>query len=893
MKTFTFTDTYGSFSLQQPQQLQGLYFPIASEKGIKSVVTPNLAGDSKINQNTFLLEPESIENLHNNRSGRNFWCVKEGMAPWSAVGHSPEAEMEIYGEQEETKITAGYMWHTLERTSKRMELSSKVTSFVPYDENVELMVVTITNNASETAEVTTFGAIPLYGRSADNIRDHRHVTSLLHRIRVTEDGVIVKPTLSFDERGHQKNHISYFVCGIDHTGAKPVCFYPSVEEYLGEAGTYTNPEAVARNTDGVSAGYTVDGYEAVGAMKFQSVSIAPNGSVTYTMILGATTEESEIVEVLEKYRSFSAVKQSKEDTFNYWKEKVNVAFHTGNEEFDGYMRWVCFQPFLRRVYGCSFLPHHDYGKGGRGWRDLWQDCLALLIMDPKDVGTMIQWNFAGVRMDGSNATIIGNGQGEFVADRNGITRVWMDHGMWPFLTTQLYIDQTGDQEILLKKVVYFKDRQVERGRAIDTLWEENMGNIQLTKDGDKYEGTVLEHLILQHICAILEIGEHGKILLRGADWNDAIDMATHRGESVAFTCAYAGNLLQLAKYIRSLSDKTGEKEGELLSELVELLSGIQGASKEQRQDKFTEFQKKVRHTVEGTKVKVSYEWLAGILETEGAGIMNKIRKEEWITDESGNGWFNSYYDDNGRAVEGVFGDNVRMMLTGQVFAIMSGTANEDQVVSITKSADQYLYEKEIGGYRLNTNFHEEKYDMGRMFGFAYGEKENGAVFSHMTVMYANALYQRGFVRAGYKALQTLADAALHYEKSRIFPGVPEYFNSKGRGLYHYLTGAASWYELTMVTQVFGVRGEMGALCLEPKLVPEQFDQDGKATISLMFQGKQLQVTYCNTQKKEEYSIASVVCNGKSIGQIAGKKCVIPQADFMSQDQVVELQVELG
>ena len=109
MKTFTFTDTYGSFSLQQPQQLQGLYFPIASEKGIKSVVTPNLAGDSKIDQNTFLLEPESIENLHNNRSGRNFWCVKKGMAPWSAVGHSPEAEMEIYGEQEETKITAGYM----------------------------------------------------------------------------------------------------------------------------------------------------------------------------------------------------------------------------------------------------------------------------------------------------------------------------------------------------------------------------------------------------------------------------------------------------------------------------------------------------------------------------------------------------------------------------------------------------------------------------------------------------------------------------------------------------------------------------------------------------------------------------------------------------------------
>ena len=45
---------------------------------------------------------------------------------------------------------------------------------------------------------------------------------------------------------------------------------------------------------------------------------------------------------------------------------------------------------LRRIYGCSFLPHHDYGKGGRGWRDLWQDCLALLIMEPEQVRQMEQ-----------------------------------------------------------------------------------------------------------------------------------------------------------------------------------------------------------------------------------------------------------------------------------------------------------------------------------------------------------------------------------------------------------------------------------------------------------------------------------------------------------------------
>ena len=70
------------------------------------------------------------------------------------------------------------------------------------------------------------------------------------------------------------------------------------------------------------------------------------------------------------------------------------------------MKWVSFQPFLRRLFGCSFLPHHDYGRGGRGWRDLWQDCLSLLLMNPQNVGAMIEKNYGGVRIDGTNATII-------------------------------------------------------------------------------------------------------------------------------------------------------------------------------------------------------------------------------------------------------------------------------------------------------------------------------------------------------------------------------------------------------------------------------------------------------------------------------------------------------
>lgn len=219
-----------------------------------------------------------------------------------------------------------------------------------------------------------------------------------------------------------------------------------------------------------------------------------------------------------------------------------------------------------------------------------------------------------------------------------------------------------------------------------------------------------------------------------------------------------------------------------------------------------------------------------------------------------------------------------MLLTGLVFAVISGVAKHSQITKITAAADHYLYKQEIGGYRLNTDFHELKFDMGRMFGFAYGEKENGAVFSHMTVMYANALYRRGFVREGYKALKALADTALDFETSRIYPGIPEYFRSDGRGMYQYLTGAASWYMLTMITDVFGVRGEAGGLLLYPKLLACQFGEDGEASISVPFAGKSFTVVYSNKDKKDfgSYIIGSALCDGTKLEVSKDAYIILPR-----------------
>ena len=889
MKHTQFTDNNGSFSVEHPENTSYLYFPLASEKGLKSCVTPILGGDSKLDQETFLLEPVSSENLHSNRATRNFWLKSDDGRITSITGASDEQESRKFTpDQEKCILHAGFMWHCLERTSSAPALKLRIVSFVPWNNNVEIMHIAIQNQSEKVQNLTPYAAIPIYGRSADNLRDHRNVTSMLHRIETEANGITVCPTMSFDERGHRKNHTVYYVYGFSSLGQKPERFYPTVEEFIGEGGSYTHPRAVYESFNGVPCGTSVAGKEAIGAFAFPEISLDPGQGIQYAILLGADTDRDEIRKIYEEYSSVEKIQAALDETIRYWAEKVNVTFHTGNPDQDMFMKWVCFQPYLRRIYGCSFLPHHDYGRGGRGWRDLWQDCLSLLLMDPQNVGKMIENNYGGVRIDGTNATIIGNGEGNFIADRNNITRVWMDHALWPLITTQLYIDQTGDIDILNRKVPYFKDAQTERGRLRDQLWSSEQGNKQMTQADVIYKGSILEHLLIQQLSAFYEIGEHNIYRLRDADWNDALDMAPDRGESVAFTCAYAGNLRNLARMIRLLEAYSGQSETELLYE-IQILLGHDRAlydSISRKSEILQKYVKSCRHTISGQRFLISYASLASDLELKAEWLTEHIRNQEWICGQENEGWFNSYYDNHGQAVERYSkkpGD-VRMMLTGQVFAIMGQVASPQQIRQIVTSADRYLYRKDIGGYRLNTDFQELKFDMGRMFGFAYGEKENGAVFSHMTVMFAYALYQRGFAREGWKALRTLADTALDFDTSHIYPGIPEYFRSDGRGMYHYLTGAASWFMLTMITQVFGVRGEAGNLLMEPKLTAEQFDETGTASVQLTFAGKEFTVTYINSEHKEygNYITGSATCNQEYL------KIDSPNYTMLSRETIIAL-----
>ena len=129
------------------------------------------------------------------------------------------------------------------------------------------------------------------------------------------------------------------------------------------------------------------------------------------------------------------------------------------------------------------------------------------------------------------------------------------------------------------------------------------------------------------------------------------------------------------------------------------------------------------------------------------------------------------------------------------------------------------------------------------------------------------------------------------EDGRMYPGIPEYFKGMGRGMYPYLTGAASWAVLLVLTKMFGVSSANGKIKLEPALLASQFDSEGRASVTAYRKGKPFTLTYVNPGKLEvgSYKIVSMISGGKTLAPEEGG--IIPEEAF--EGDCPEIICELG
>ena len=845
MKTLKFLDTLGTFQLKRVNDYRGLYFPLMNKSPLKSSITPRLSGDLKTDHHHFILSPSHETTLHELNDARYVWISTDNQH-YNLSGTAPLQRLQ----EEEVDLEAGLLYHTLTRKSTFFE--AKITSFMPFSSDaVEYHTVTLKNTDTHARTFRVRLAIPLYGRSADNLRDHRHVTALLHRAKIQNHAVVLTPTLSFDERGHLVNQTSYGVKAWSNM-LKPEGFELSLDRFSGN-NDLSYPEMLTSSLR-MQEGDTFEGGEVIAVQGFLPIALQPHESVAFSFVIATEANEAALTDLLSRYETLNPEELLEETKQQWQKETNNLTVSMVNHDFSSWYRFVALQPILRRHFGCSFLPHHDYGKGGRGWRDLWQDLLSLFLMDGSSIKQELFNNFGGVRLDGSNATIIGDKPGEFKADRNNIVRVWSDHAAWPLLTTMLYVHASNDLAFLLEKQHYFSDQFCYYTKQIKTP-EKDL--LHKTASGEPYKGSLLEHLLIQNLVAIHNLGKNGNVRLEDADWNDAMDMAHEDGETVAFTFFYAKNLKTLIDVLEALHKK-GIKDVELFDSLSHLLTWPNNPKASQ--SLLETYFKAASLSVSQTQ-SVKVDFLIEKLDTIASSVITHLLENEWVK-QAENGYFNSYYDAQGVAFDK---QGNSMSLIGQTFALLSKTLPEEKAIALSKAAKDRLYVKDIQGYVLNTIEDKMHLNRGRQYGFAYGHKENGAMFSHMAMMYAYGLYEYNLVNEGREVWHNLYCQTLMTQQAQMYPGIPEYLTPEGRGMYPYLTGSASWFLLMNVQQVFGLHMQFGSLYLVPKLTREDFI-DHNASIHTWISGEVRTLTYHNPHHLTygEYCIEKVVQNGKVI-----------------------------
>ena len=111
----------------------------------------------------------------------------------------------------------------------------------------------------------------------------------------------------------------------------------------------------------------------MGGIKFNDIILSPQEEKSYIILIGLIESDENSESIIKKvdnlcnqFNNKKKVNEYLKSTIKHWEEKCNISYQTSNSNFDNFMHWVSIQPTLRKLFGCSFLPHHDYGKGGRG-----------------------------------------------------------------------------------------------------------------------------------------------------------------------------------------------------------------------------------------------------------------------------------------------------------------------------------------------------------------------------------------------------------------------------------------------------------------------------------------------------------------------------------------------
>ncbi len=228
---------------------------------------------------------------------------------------------------------------------------------------------------------------------------------------------------------------------------------------------------------------------------------------------------------------------------------------------------------------------------------------------------------------------------------------------------------------------------------------------------------------------------------------------------------------------------------------------------------------------------------ANICEHFGQASYARIFKKEA---EQINQIINIYLWDGDWYARGITDDNItfgistdvegRIFLNPQGWALLSGAANEVQKQKLMKAVKEQL-ETPYGVEKLAPSYTSMREDVGRVTQKFPGSAENGAVYNHAAAFYIYALYKIGEKEDAYRLLRKMLpgpDMNDILQRGQLPVFIPNYYRgayhqiprTAGRSSHLFNTGTISWYYRCLIDGLFGLKGSMEGLIVNPQLPTE-------------------------------------------------------------------------
>ena len=424
---------------------------------------------------------------------------------------------------------------------RKNKVEVKQELYVPKDDNILLMRVTVDNKDKVKKELDLFSFIEFC------LWDAQDDTTNFQRNYSTGEVEVVGSTIYHKtEYRERRNHYAAF-----HANKKVTSFDTSRDAFMGVYGSPAAPNAVK---NGKCSDSIAHGWQPVGAHHFHlELEAGESYDVIFALAYVEVPEKEKFVKpgiinkepakkLIGKYDTNKKFDAGLKKLNTFWTELLKgFEVSTSNDKVNRMVNiWNAYQCMVTFNMSRS-ASYYESGIGrGMGFRDSCQDLLGFVHMIPERARERILDIAATQKADGGAyhqyQPLTKKGNSDIGGGFN-------DDPLWLIACTDAYIRETGDWDILKEKVDFDND----------------------PKNAD----TLLEHLRRSFNYTLNNLGPHKLPLIGRADWNDCLNLncfSRYPGESFQISGPSEGPVAE-SVFIAGMFVKYGKAYANILKHL--------------------------------------------------------------------------------------------------------------------------------------------------------------------------------------------------------------------------------------------------------------------------------------------------------------------------------------